>query len=96
MTNPNLVKMTVSLTVTEGQALALQAMFELWNDAARRRGGLDVTLHCDPAFEPNCEVLCEPPVRVPTGSDRARALLEYGPSSFKLRASVDALDPAGS
>ena len=54
-------KMTIVMEVTESQGLALQAMFEYWNQLASAGGSRKVAFYVDGDgnFKPNCDVKFE-------------------------------------
>jgi len=56
-------KLTVTMDVTEAQALALQAFFEYWNTLAALGGSRAVAFNVDGDgdFKPNCQVTVDPP-----------------------------------
>jgi hypothetical protein len=59
------IKMTVTMDVTEPQALALQAMFKYWTDCGRRGHDAKVGFYvfgcCD--FRPECKVTFDREIR---------------------------------
>lgn len=54
------IKMTVTMEVTQAQALALIAMFEYWNELSSCGGSREVAFYVDGDgnFHPHCKIEC--------------------------------------
>lgn len=70
-------KLTVTMDVTEAQALALQAMFEYWNTCSGMGASRDVGFNVDGDgdFNVACEIVFDPPIRTLTDNLRKLAVM---------------------